>query len=151
MTLRAWHAVVSLPAASEPLGACSVGVGSRGPRPPRCWLPCRGAGRACGGREHLPSSPKGKVLPRMVAGDKDSFAHASSSRCPVPVLRGCRRRAAGAAVAGRRCALHPAARVKGASASDIHQKTFNAQPWSGEVYSRGWFPFLSVKKSVSTW
>lgn len=48
-----------------------------------------------------------------------------------------------------RCELHPAAQIKGTSASHIHQKAFNAQPWSREICSRDSFPRLNVKNCVN--
>lgn len=53
-----------------------------------------------------------------------------------------------ATLAGR-CELHPAAQIKGTSASNIHQKAFNAQPWSREICSRDSFPCLNVKNCVN--
>lgn len=50
-----------------------------------------------------------------------------------------------ATLAGR-CELHPAAQIKGTSAGHIHQKAFNAQPQSREIYSGDSFPCLKVRK-----
>lgn len=62
---------------------------------------------------------------------------------------GCGRRAVFRARLAGRCELHPAAQIKGTSASNIHQKAFNAQPWSREICSRDSFPCLNVKNCVN--
>lgn len=96
------------------------------------------ASRRCKGT--LIKRPTGSIW--IAVGDRQSLSspHASKTAqsprfgqpcpcqqlCASPVVR--MQEEGSRVVLARECVLHPAAQIKGTSASDIHQKAFNAEP-----------------------